>query len=280
MTSIFRKIKRRVAGRHGPIATHGANPKKLSNTQKQFVRWNAQRLGISPQESEHRYCDSWRAIEGGHRKADYRAFNDLSYDLYQVFYNDNESEIYSAYVFHGPMHFLRMLSYSDPQWSEEDPIIRHLNEYQSVDIVDYGCGLAQRSRALAAYLKDKGIKVKLVLVDIPTIRKDFLLWMGEQNELETVFLDCTEQAPIPALPDADICIATEFFEHVYDPLPYFNNINQALRDNALLVSNIADHKQEFMHVSPNLAALREEIQNLNYDELEQNQLFRKRAGKK
>jgi hypothetical protein len=77
------------------------------------------------------------------------------------------------------------------------------------------------------------------------------------------------------LPAADICIATEFFEHVYDPLPYFRNIDKALRENALLVTNIADHKKEFMHVSPDLATLRSAIKALNYDELEPRQLFRK-----
>jgi SAM-dependent methyltransferase len=275
MTSVFRKLARKLIAGQGAISTRGSKPKKLSDTQQQFVRWNAQRLGISPEESQQRYEDSWRAVKGGHRRADYRAFNDLSYDLYQVFYNDSESEIYSAYAFHGPMHFLRMLSYSDPTWTPEDPIIRHLSSYSTVDIIDYGCGLAQRSRALAAYLQNREIHVKLVLVDIPTIRKDFLLWMGLENKIDTVFIDSSERTPVPELPAADICIATEFFEHVYDPLPYLRNIDKALRENALLVTNIADHKQEFMHVSPELAVLREEIRALDYDELEPNQLFRK-----
>jgi len=124
-------------------------------------------------------------------------------------------------------------------------------------------------------LQNRGIHVKLVLVDIPTIRKDFLLWMGLENKIDTVFIDSSEHTPVPELPAADICIATEFFEHVYDPLPYLRNIDKALRENALLVTNIADHKQEFMHVSPELAVLREEIRALDYDELEPNQLFRK-----
>ncbi len=275
MTSIFRKLARKLGAGQGGISRRGSKPEKLSDTQQQFVRWNAQRLGITIEESRQRYEDSWRAVEGGHRRAGYRAFNDLSYDLYQVFFNDSESEIYSAYAFHGPMHFLRMLSYSDPVWTEEDPIVRHLSSYSTVDIIDYGCGLAQRSRALAAYLQNKGIHVKLVLVDIPTIRKDFLLWMGLENKIDTVFIDSSEHTPVPELPAADICIATEFFEHVYDPLPYLRNIDKALRENALLVTNIADHEQEFMHVSPELAVLREEIRALDYDELEPHQLFRK-----
>jgi SAM-dependent methyltransferase len=275
MSSIFYKIKRKIFPGQVSISGSGSDPEKLSGTQQQFIRWNAQRLGISLDDIKRRYYASWRAVKGGHRRSDFRDFSHMSHDLYQVFFNDIQSEIYSAYAFHGPMHFLRMLSYSDPVWTEQSPVIRHLSGYTTVDIIDYGCGLAQRSRALADYLSKKGIRVTLTLVDIPTIRKDFLLWMGVENKIKTVFIDSSEQSPVPELPAADICIATEFFEHVYDPLPYFRNINKALRENALLVTNIADHKQEFMHVSPDLACLRSEIKALNYDELEPNQLFRK-----
>jgi hypothetical protein len=275
MTSLIRKLRHRISGRFDTISRRGTAPEKLSNTQQQFIAWNAQRLNISMGDSEQRYRQSWAAVEGGHRRADYRAFNDMSYDLYQVFSGDCETEIYSAYMMHGPMHFLRMLSYTDPQWPEDDPIMRHLESYLKVDIIDYGCGLAQRSRGIASVLHSKGVKVSLTLVDIPTIRKEFLVWMGEQNGITTVFLDSTQQTPIPALPAADMCIATEFFEHVYDPLPYFRNIDSALRDNALLLTNIADHQQEFMHVSPDLKALRTEIEQLGYEELQPCRLFKK-----
>ncbi len=275
MSSLLQRIKDKLPGGGRSVSNQGVDPETLSDTQQQFIRWNAQRLGISPEESKQRYFNSWRAVKGGHRRADYRAFNEMSHDLYQVFFNDDKAEIYSAYAFHGPMHFLRMLSYSDPVWDEDDAVIRHLSSYTTVDILDYGCGLAQHSRALAGFLQEKGIRVKLILVDIPTIRKEFLLWMGAENKVKTTFIDSSELSPVPDLPAADICIATEFFEHVYDPLPYFRNINKALRQNALLVTNIADHKKEFMHVSPDLAALRAEIKVLDYDELVPDQLFRK-----
>jgi SAM-dependent methyltransferase len=275
MASIFHKIKRKLLSGQVSISRRGSDPEKLSATQQQFIHWNAQRLGISQEDSTQRYFASWRAVKGGHRRSDFRDFSHMSHDLYQVFFNDNESEIYSAYAFHGPMHFLRMLSYSDPVWTEQDPVIQHLSTYSTVDIIDYGCGLAQRSRALADYLSAKGIRVSLTLVDIPTIRKEFLLWMGVENKIKTIFIESTEQSPVPELPAADICIATEFFEHVYDPLPYFRNIDKALRKNALLVTNIEDHKKEFMHVSPDLASLRSAVKALNYDELEPRQLFRK-----
>jgi SAM-dependent methyltransferase len=144
-----------------------------------------------------------------------------------------------------------------------------------VDIIDYGCGLAQTSRSLAMYLNQRGIAVRLFLVDIPTMLKDFLLWLGKQTGIETTFLDVTVTTPIPVLPKCDICIATEFFEHVYNPLIYFERIHNALKDNGLLITNISDHTKEFMHVTPNLQELRSKIQSLPYDMIMADKIYKK-----
>jgi SAM-dependent methyltransferase len=260
------------------ISIDGSSPDKLTNTQKLFIQWNAERLKISPEESQRRYFLSWSAVKGGHSGSEYRSFNMLSYQLYQVFFNDSdtEGELCSAYHFHNPMHFLRFISYPEPQWDENNIIIKHLSKYSNVDIIDYGCGLAQTSRSLALYLKQRGIAVSLFLVDFTTIRKDFLLWLGEQSEIKTTFLDVTVNTPIPDLPKCDICIATEFFEHVYEPLKYFQHIHNALKNNGLLITNISDHKKEFMHVTPNLIEVRNEIQSLPYDVITAGQVYKKR----
>lgn len=263
------------------ISLAGSSPIKLTNTQKLFIRWNAERLKISPEESKRRYFLSWSAIKGGHAGPAYRSFNMLSYQLYQVFFNDSdtEEELYGAYHFHNPMHFLRFLSYPERQWDENDIIIKHLSEYSNVDIVDYGCGLAQTSRSLALFLKQRGIGVKLFLVDFPTMRKDFLLWLGKQTDIKTTFLDVTVTTPVPDLPDCDICIATEFFEHVYEPLKYFQRIHNALSNNGLIITNISDHQKEFMHVTPNLIEVRNEIQSLPYDVIISDQVYKKRLDR-
>lgn len=275
MSSLIRRLLYRLGGRDNSILLNGSDPEQLTTTQTQFIQWNAGRLGISEEESRRRYLQSWRSLEGGHRRQHYRRFNELSYELYQVFCDDSEAEIYSAYTLHAPMHFLRMLSYKEPTWDASDEIVSALGQHDTVDILDYGCGLAQQSRSLAGYLQTRGVKVSLTLVDIPTIRKQFLLWLGEQNALETRFLDSTPELPIPALPEVDICFATEFFEHVYDPLPCFRAIHGALRTGGLLVTNVGDHHQEFMHVSPALDALRREIDALGYEALQPRRLLRK-----
>jgi len=258
------------------IFREGKNPDKLTNTQRSFLVWNAIRLGISQEESQERYFASWRSIIDGHGGAAYRLYNDLTYSFFNVFYSDNGDEIYTAYERHSYMHFLRMLSYDEPQLSEDNLIIQHLDQYSKIDILDYGCGLAQSSRSLASYMKKKGKTVRLFLVDIPTIRKEFLLWLGEQSGIETVFYDCTINSPIPKLPNCNVCIATEFFEHVFDPLKYFNEMHNALYKDGLFITNIADHHKEFMHVSPSLQVLRNRIQELDYEVLKENQILRKR----
>jgi SAM-dependent methyltransferase len=275
MISFIKKVVRKVTSVNRSISMKGTIPEELTNTQQMFLLWNAERLNISFQESQRRYFASWSAIRGGHARSKYRAYSDLSHNLFQVFFSDAEEDIYTAHEFYSPMHFLRMLSYSEPQWNTCDLIVQHLSNYSTVNIIDYGCGLAQRSRTLARYLKDKGIITNLVLVDIPTIRKEFLLWLIKQTDIRTSFLDCTAALPIPDLPRCDICFAIEFFEHVYEPIRYFDHIHAALRKNGLLVTNVSDHKKEFMHVSPNLHALRNRIQGLNYEELQPNRIYRK-----
>jgi SAM-dependent methyltransferase len=274
---IIKKVVNKLTGMNTSISTRGTIPKGLTNTQRMFLRWNAERLNISLQESQNRYFTSWSAIRDGHGGSDYRTFSDLSHNIFQVFSNDEEEEVYAAYEFHGPTHFLRMLSYPEAHWNENDLIVQQLSNCSTVDIIDYGCGLAHNSRTLAKYLKDKGIKTKLILIDIPTIRKGFLLWLRKQTDIETTFLDCTATSPMPDLPKCDICFATEFFEHVYEPTCYFDHIHAALKVNGLLVTSISDHKKEFMHVTPNLHALREKIQSMGYIELKQNQVFKKIA---
>jgi hypothetical protein len=130
MPSLTKHIKR-IIGRalnqsSDRILTNGQPPRELSQTQEMFIAWNAQRLNISADESKARYFTSWSALRNGHAGREYRAFNDLSYQLFQVFSNDAPTEVYAAYAMHAPMHFLRMLSYPEPQWQEDNVVMKNL----------------------------------------------------------------------------------------------------------------------------------------------------------
>jgi SAM-dependent methyltransferase len=168
-----------------------------------------------------------------------------------------------------------MLSYREPKWNHGDLVVQKLEGRSRIDILDYGCGLAQRSRELAKYLAGTGVQVHLYLADIPTLRREFLLWLGKQTGIATTMLDCTATRPIPTLAPCDICFATEVFEHLHEPVRHFEAIHAALKPKGILVTEISDHEAEFLHVSPHLAQLRDRLHSLGYGELRPHMLFQK-----
>ncbi|MGI9319037.1 MAG: hypothetical protein ACR2QW_17050 [bacterium] len=248
---------------------------QLNTTQRQFVSWNARRLNVSEKASFERLTLSWNAIEGGYGDSRFREFNVACHDVFQVFYGDDKNEVMASYEFFAPLHLLRMLSYPEPLIKPQNPMVQALQKRSHVTVLDFGCGLAQVSRALSIYLMQQGKKVELFLADIPTIRKDFLLYLCSNSDIDTTFLDCTLEQPVPQLPVHNICIATEFFEHVYRPVEYFEAIDSVLQPEGLLVTNVANHNREFMHVSPNLAILRDAIARRGYKTIKSDKVFLK-----
>lgn len=253
----------------------GTTPSRLTPTQELFCLWNAERLQISLDESRQRYNDSWRTIPGGHAGETFRWFCDLSYRIFRPLCDDRPGELFAMYDFYGPLHLLRMLSYDDPQWPDDHPIVTHLPSRKRIRVIDFGCGLAHESRSLAAKLSSLGRDVELVLADIPTVRKPFLLWVCSHTGLGASFLDCTEQVPVPALPSCDICIATNVLEHLPRPLENLTAFDGALQPGGLFWTDIADHNREFMHINPSLQAVRDRLEQLRYEPITPFRLYRK-----
>ncbi len=248
----------------------------MTGTQEMFLQWNADRLGISLEDSKRRYAQSSAVFPGGHLGRAFDKFNGDTHALFRVFFDDTPREVFDTYRFLGPLHFLTFLTYPEPRWTPSDLIIQELRRRGTrASIVDFGCGLAHQSRTLAEFLSGQGFEVTLTLADVETLRADFLIWWGKKVGIRTTFLPCTASMPIPALPGIDICFTTEFFEHVHDPLPYFERIHGKLARGGLLVTGIMDHHAGFLHVSPQLHMLRHEIQARGYTELVPNRIFRK-----
>jgi SAM-dependent methyltransferase len=225
MPPLYKRLFSRTTGKNAAFRGTGlvaSAPNRgatgMTCTQELFIQWNAERLGISPEEMTH----------------------------------------------------------LEPQWSRADLVARQLAKRYEASIVDFGGGLAQQSRTLAEYLRDVGVRVRLTLVDIPALRQEFLLWWGRRAKIQTTFLHGTAEAPIPELPECDLCQATQFFEHVPDPVAYFNGIDAKLAAGGLLITGIMDHHQDFMHVSPQLGALRNRIVECGYEVLVRDRTLRKR----
>lgn len=248
----------------------------MTRTQELFLQWNADRLGISLEDSKRRYAASQAVFPGGHLGRDFDKFVDAFHALFRVFFDDTPAEVFDTYRFLGPLHFLAFLTYPEPHWAASDLIVQELKQRGSrVSIMDFGCGLAQQSRTLAGFLRDQGIQVTVTLADVETLRADFLTWWGKRTDIPTTFLPCTAVQPIPALPEFDICFTTEFFEHVHDPIKYFEHIDNKLAYGGLLVTGSMDHHAGFLHVSPQLQILRSGIHLRGYTELVPNRIFRK-----
>jgi 2-polyprenyl-3-methyl-5-hydroxy-6-metoxy-1,4-benzoquinol methylase len=239
----------------------------LTRTQEMFLAWNAERLGISLEESRRRYAASCAVFPKGHRGRAFDKFNGDFHSVFRVFFEDTPSEVYETYKLLGPLHFLTFLTYPEPHWSASDLIVKEIGQRQHVSIMDFGCGLAQQSRALAVFLRDQGTQIELTLADIPTLRAQFLTWWGKKMEIPTTFLPCTAESPIPQMPLFDVCFAMEFFEHVHDPLIYFEHIDAKLSPGGLLITGIMDHHAGFTHVSPRLGKLRALVASRGYKTL-------------
>jgi len=128
-------------------------------------------------------------------------------------------------------------------------------------VVDYGCGPAYLSFAIAMKYKLAGLPVpKTVLVDLDWITREFVQYRFKKHDLPFEVIEVTKDNLYPELPPHDLCIATEVMEHVKEPLKVFKNINASLRTGGLLHGNYEDHDIHMLHVSPNLKILRDALE--------------------
>lgn len=250
---------------------------QLNLWQEGFCVWNAERLGISAEESRRRYWASWRVLPGGHGGDAFRRFGETSMQVFSVISDDSPEEVYEAYELHSWLFLLRQLGQPTPVWGDDDPVLLAMEGIAAPVIIDYGCGMAQTSISLALALRERGAAPRLVLADIPSVRLSFVAWLCRWLTLPCETLSCTRANPLPAFPPAHAVVATEIFEHLHDPLPALEQLDAALAPGGFMITNVSDHEEEFMHVSPNLGRLRDRMAALGYGELVRNKVFRKQA---
>jgi len=253
----------------------GALPLSFTPWQAAFCRWNGERLGIGFEQSRARYLRSWNAIPNGHAGPEFRDFGVLQEELYRVVAEDDEAEVHEAYRLHAWMHFLRQLSYPVPTWHADDVVLATLAARPQATIVDFGCGLAQTSISLAMALRARHCDARVYLADIPTVRADFLAWFCRDQGVPFEIAACTRDYPIPDFPYCHAIVATEVFEHLHDPLACLERLHEALLTGGFLLTNVNDHEAEFMHVTPALGGLREQLRSWRYREIEPRALFQK-----
>ena len=153
----------------------------MTGTQEMFLQWNAERLGITLEDSKRRYAASSAVFPGGHLGRAFDKFNGDAHALFRVFFDDTPREVFDTYRFLGPLHFLTFLTYPEPRWIASDLIVQELQRRGArASIVDFGCGLAHQSRTLAEFLHGQGFEVTLTLADVETLRADFLIWWGKK----------------------------------------------------------------------------------------------------
>ena len=253
----------------------GAKPAGLNMWQEAFCRWTAERSGIDVDVSYERFNASWAALKGGHRGRQFKLYCELHHDLLRPFVDNRPEEIRQAYVTHSHLHFLRMLSYEIPRWPTHIPELAPLFDNSRPTIVDFGCGLAQLTISLALFLREKGCSPEMFLADIPVPQLEFLRWFCHRLKLPATIAECTTSIPLPQLPACDLLVATELFEHLHDPLQYLAAFCEAAKPGGFLLTNIADHTSEFLHVTPDLAPLREYLRKRGWRELRSNRIFQK-----
>ena len=173
-----------------------------------------------------------------------------------------------TYQFHGPVDFLRMLGYRIPTEADVRAIVLALAGKQQVGIVDYGCGLAHRTIAVARCLMTRGCSVKLTLVDIRReLHLEFISFLCRKHGIAHEFIEITAAQLYPPLPLHDYCDTVSVLEHVREPLRVIENIHAALQPGGVFLAAVEDEIDEMMHISANLKAVRDRLAALGYQRL-------------
>ena len=231
-----------------------------------FVDFLVHSRGLDRVAAQGLVSRSQAQFAGGWAGTQYRAFTERALEVLRPLHDDTPGDaLIGTYRAHAPLDFLRMLSYPIPPAAELSVIVDRLAPRPSPRIVDYGCGLAHRSLAVARALRARGVEVSLSLVDIRReVHVAFLDFVCLKYAVPWEFVEVTAQQPYPPLPEHDYCDTVNVLEHVADPVRVIDNVHAALRPGGLFLASVGDQADEMMHLTPNLAAVRSRLHALGY----------------
>jgi hypothetical protein len=177
------------------------------NYENEFVEFLVDKRDIDTQKARILVANPNKLFSGGWGGNVYRRFTELALETFRPLYDDAaDALIMETYRFHVAFDFLRMLSYAIPTVQDVGPIVSRLSTRPSVQIVDYGCGLANRAIAVSRYLIAQGVKVKLYLLDIRReLHFSFLNSLCRKYEIDSEFIEVTQNNLYPELPPHDYC---------------------------------------------------------------------------
>lgn len=190
---------------------------------------------------------------------EYRNLALTIYDLFSPVYGEETDEsLIVAHQFHAALHTYRHISYSYYNLPRYEAMARRLLEIigdRTPVIVDYGCGLAYLSLAIAMIRPESMV----YLVDVDSAVLDFAAYRFARRGINHETIPVTRENIYPQLPSHNICVASEVMEHLLRPLLAYRHIYEAMDEQGVLFGQFGDHEREFFHVSPDLQAVRDAL---------------------
>ena len=243
----------------------------LHRTQWAFIEWSAWRLDVTVQEMWKRYNKSIPFIEPNTPyKVELRQYSRYRGRLESMFggLGDKVSAL-AAYRRNAHMGTLRQVSYTGPCTSEPATLkliaariaeAIPVGSARTIEIVEYGAGLAERGRCLAEFLRvDHGRESRMHFYDIASPAMQFVDYMCEKvDSLRCAFNDCNEDTPIPAFPErSHVIFAIEIIEHLTPKLvtEFKAQLLRSLDPMGLILTSIEDHHSKG-HINPTMGAER------------------------
>ena len=219
-----------------------------------YIEFLARRRGVAPEVVQKQYAIVKERFQFASRE--YRQLCVSIHDLLSPVYSDSsEAELISSLQFHAAMHLYRHISYAYwklPRLQKHARTVLAMASNGPLVVVDYGAGLGHLSMLLAQLRPGSYV----YLVDIDCMVLDFAEFRFRKAGLDFETIRVIQECVYPDLPEHDICIVTEVWEHLKRPLVAYENIWRSLIAGGLLIGKASDHGREFFHVSPKLNDLR------------------------